>query len=597
VNELSDQVRGIIFVIVALIILFAFGRLYKPAPVAVPPQNSSAPTSTQQPGVNSAPGNAAGLSSSAGGSAAAMTAAKPVVNPGVVQAAAEKTIVVSSPLYYVEISNRGGVVKTWKLNRYMNDQTPPQPLDLVNDAVAQQFGWPFSLVLADPQLEASANTGLYEIETRQASTAVDEKTLKSTAKLKPVAPAPVASAADNEADAPTEVDMHWSDGQLDVTKKLKFDLNYELNVEVTAALDGKPLPVAIAWRGGFGDKAVYKAATLVTVYYNAAGKLNLLQYKKLGVEGNQSKPAVQYGPLAYAGIEDQFFTAAFLPDGSDLSLWHWTQDHSGDPEAQMAAGSTAAGPVKLRVYVGPKDLGQLEALKPSLSELVNFGWMGPVAKPLLWVLQTLHSKVPNWGWCIVLMTLVINIAMFPLKMKSWRSMQKMQKVAPEIRQIQDRYKKYSMSDPRKKKMNEEVMAVYGREGINPMGSCLPMLFQMPIWWALWRVLNGAIELRHAPWMGWIHDLSAMDPYYILPIGMTIMMWLMTKMTPQTTVDPAQQKMMGLMPLFMGFIFFRLSSGLNLYMFTSNLVGVAQQYYLNKTEPLPSRGKFKKPATT
>jgi len=268
VNELSDQVRGIIFVIVALIILFAFGRLYKPAPVAVPPQNSSAPASTQQPGVNSAPGNAAGLSSSAGGSAAAMTAAKPVVNPvvnpGVVQAAAEKTIVVSSPLYYVEISNRGGVVKTWKLNRYMNDQTPPQPLDLVNDAVAQQFGWPFSLVLADPQLEASANSGLYEIETRQASTTVDEKTLKSTAKLKPVAPAPVASAADNVADAPTEVDMHWSDGHLDVTKKLKFDLNYELSVEVTAALDGKPLPVAIAWRGGFGDKAVYKAATLVT---------------------------------------------------------------------------------------------------------------------------------------------------------------------------------------------------------------------------------------------------------------------------------------------------------------------------------------------
>jgi YidC/Oxa1 family membrane protein insertase len=262
----------------------------------------------------------------------------------------------------------------------------------------------------------------------------------------------------------------------------------------------------------------------------------------------------------------------------------------------MAAGSTVAGPLKLRMYVGPKDLGQLESLHPSLSDLVNFGYTGPVAKPLLWILQTLHTKVPNWGWCIVIMTLVINLAMFPLKMKSWRSMQKMQRVAPEIRQIQDRYKKYSMSDPRKKKMNEEVMAIYGREGINPMGSCWPMLFQMPIWWALWRVLTGAIEFRHAPWIGWIHDLSAMDPYYILPIGMTIMMYLMTKMTPQTTVDPAQQKMMGLMPLLMGFIFFRYSSGLNLYMFTSNLVGVGQQYYLNKSEPLPSRSKFKKPAT-
>jgi YidC/Oxa1 family membrane protein insertase len=587
VNELSDQVRGIIFVIVALIILFAFGRFYKPATPAVQPKTAQ---TSQQQATNS--GNSSGATTAPGVSGTAMSAAKAPVNPGVVQASEEKTFVVSSPLYRVEISNRGGVVKTWKLNKYMNDQQPPQALDLVNDSVAQQFGWPFSLVLSDPQQEASANSGLYQIETRAVPTGVmvpAEKTKKVTSLVTYEAPGSLAV-------APTEVDMHWSDGHLDVTKRIKFDLNYEVNVEVAASLDGKPLPVAIAWRGGFGDKAVYKAATLVTVYYNAAGKLNLLQYKKLGVSGNQSQPAVQYGPLEYAGIEDQFFTAAFLPDGTDLSLWHWTQDHSGDPEAQMAAGSTSAGPVKLRVYVGPKDLGQLESLKPSLSELVNFGWMGPVAKPLLWVLQTLHTKVPNWGWCIVLMTLVINIAMFPLKMKSWRSMQKMQKVAPEIRQIQDRYKKYSMSDPRKKKMNEEVMAVYGREGINPMGSCLPMLFQMPIWWALWRVLNGAIELRHAAWLGWIHDLSAMDPYYILPIGMTIMMYLMTKMTPQTTVDPAQQKMMGLMPLFMGFIFFRLSSGLNLYMFTSNLVGVGQQYYLNKSEPLPARGKFKKLAT-
>jgi len=594
VNELSDQVRGIIFVIVALIILFAFGRLYKPAPAPVSPQTGGAQTAAQQPGVNAVPGSAAIPQSPAG--ATAVSAAKAPVNPGVVQATAEKTFVVSSPLYFVEISNRGGVVKTWKLNRYMDDQTPPQPLDLVNDAVAQQLGWPFSVVLTDPALQASANSGLYEIETHVVATTVDARALKSEAKLKPVGPAPSAAASDAVAAAPTEVDMHWSDGHLDVTKKIRFDLNYEVAVDVAAALDGKPLPVAIAWRGGFGDKAVYKAATLVTVYYSASGKLNLLQYKKLGVSGNQSQPAIQYGPLEYAGIEDQFFTAAFLPDGTDLSLWHWTQDHGGDPEAQMAAGSAAAGPVKLRMYIGPKDLGQLESLHPSLSELVNFGYTGPVAKPLLWVLQKLHTKVPNWGWCIVLMTLIINIAMFPLKMKSWRSMQKMQKVGPEIKQIQDRYKKYSMSDPRKKKMNEEVMAVYGREGINPMGSCLPMLFQMPIWWALWRVLNGAIELRHAPWIGWIYDLSAMGPDYILPICMMVMMYLMTKMTPQTTVDPAQQKMMGLMPLFMGFIFFRLSSGLNLYMFTSNLVGVGQQYYLNKTEPLPSRSKFKKPAT-
>jgi YidC/Oxa1 family membrane protein insertase len=502
------------------------------------------------------------------------TAAVAAASATRIQAAEEKSVVVESPLYLVELSNRGGVVRSWKLKKYSDDQKPAHLLDLVNNSAAQQLGWPFSLVLSDSQLEAKANSALYE-----------------------VTPGP------GNLTAPTEITFHWSDGHLDVTKKLNFDLDYVMSAEVSVLLDGKAIPAGIAWRGGFGDRAVYKAASLVTVYYKLNDKLSLLQYKKLGVSGNQSQPALQNGPMEYLGIEDQFFTAAFLPDGAELSLWHWTQDHgivddgkpASEPIAEMAAGTTIAAPLVVRVFVGPKDLKILEKTKPPLAELINFGWTGVIAKPLLWILQTIHTKVPNYGWCIILLTLVINFAMFPLKMKSWRSMQKMQKVGPEVRQIQDRYKKYSMSDPRKKKMNEEVMAIYSREGINPMGSCLPMLFQMPIWWALWRVLNGAIELRHAPWMFWIHDLSAKDPFYILPIGMAIMMYLMTKMTPQTTTDPAQQKMMALMPLMFGFFFFNLSSGLNLYMFTSNLVGIGQQVYLNRTEPLPSKSKFKKKA--
>ena len=567
-NEMSDQIRAVVFVVIALVILFAWGHFYKPpaAPQPQPAQTAVQETTPQAPGNTSA---SAGTTMRQTNTVAAASATR-------IQAAEEKSVVVESPLYLVELSNRGGVVRSWKLKKYSDDQKPAHLLDLVNNSAAQQLGWPFSLVLSDSQLEAKANSALYELTPGLGNLT-----------------------------APTEITFHWSDGHLDVTKKLNFGLDYVMSAEVSVLLDGKAIPAGIAWRGGFGDRQVYKAASLVTVYYKLNDKLNLLQYKKLGVSGNQSQPALQNGPMEYLGVEDQFFTAAFLPDGTELSLWHWTQDHgivddgkpASEPIAEMAAGTTIAAPLVVRVFVGPKDLKILEKTKPPLAELINFGWTGVIAKPLLWILQTIHTKVPNYGWCIILLTLVINVAMFPLKMKSWRSMQKMQKVGPEVRQIQDRYKKYSMSDPRKKKMNEEVMAVYGREGINPMGSCIPMLFQMPIWWALWRVLNGAIELRHAPWIGWIHDLSAMDPYYILPIGMTIMMYLMTKMTPQTTVDPAQQKMMGLMPLFMGFIFFRLSSGLNLYMFTSNLVGVGQQYYLNKTEPLPSRSKFKKPATS
>ncbi len=564
-NEMGDQIRAVVFVVVALLILFAWGHFYKP-PVA-PPQPAQ---TTSQPATSQAPVN----TSASAGKPAQVSDAVAAASPAKIEAANEKLIAIESPLYVVEFSNRGGVVRSWKLKKYSDDQKPPHLLDLVNNAAAQQLGWPFSLVLSDAQLEAKANSALYEVTPDQ-----------------PNLP------------APGEVTFHWSDGHLDVTKKLIFGINYEMTVEVSVLLDGNPIPAALAWRGGFGDRAVYKAASLVTVYYKLNDKLELLQYKKLGVSGNQSQPALQNGPMEYLGIEDQFFTAAFLPDGAQLSLWHWTQDHgivddgkpASEPIAEMAAGTAIATPLRARLYVGPKDLKILEKTKPPLAELINFGWTGVIAKPLLWILQTIQTKVPNYGWCIVLLTLVINFAMFPLKMKSWRSMQKMQKVGPEIRQIQDRYKKYSMTDPRKKKMNEEVMAIYSREGINPMGSCLPMLFQMPIWWALWRVLNGAIELRHAPWIGWIHDLSAKDPYYILPIGMAIMMYLMTKMTPQTTTDPAQQKMMSLMPLMFGFFFFNLSSGLNLYMFTSNLVGIAQQVYLNRSEPLPSRSKFKKKA--
>ena len=573
-NEMSDQIRAIVFVVLALVILFAWGHFYKP-PVAPQPQNA-------QSAVQDSTSQAPGTSVANAGAMSRQTERSAAASATTVQASEEKTVIVESPLYLVELSNRGGLVRSWKLKKYSDDEKPPHLLDLVNNSAAQQLGWPFSLVLSDSQLgqmpskllEEKANSALYEVTPGLGNLT-----------------------------APTEVTFHWSDGHLDVTKKLNFTQDYVMSAEVSVLLEGRPIPAGIAWRGGFGDRAVYKAASLVTVYYKLNDKLNLLQYKKLGVSGNQIQPALQNGPMEYLGIEDQFFTAAFLPDGSELSLWHWTQDHgivddgkpASEPIAEMAAGTTIAAPLIVRVYVGPKDLAILEKTKPPLAELINFGWTGVIAKPLLWVLQTIHTKVPNYGWCIILLTLVINFAMFPLKMKSWRSMQKMQKVGPEIRQIQDRYKKYSMSDPRKKKMNEEVMAIYSREGINPMGSCIPMLFQMPIWWALWRVLNGAIELRHAPWMFWIHDLSAKDPYYILPIGMAIMMYLMTKMTPQTTTDPAQQKMMALMPLMFGFFFFNLSSGLNLYMFTSNLVGIGQQVYLNRTEPLPAKGKFKKKA--
>jgi YidC/Oxa1 family membrane protein insertase len=185
--------------------------------------------------------------------------------------------------------------------------------------------------------------------------------------------------------------------------------------------------------------------------------------------------------------------------------------------------------------------------------------------------------------------------LFPLKVKSFRSMQKMQRVMPEIKQIQAKYKKYGMRDPRKQEEQKEIMAVWKREGVNPMGGCLPMLLQMPIWIGLYQMLWSAIELRHAPWILWIQDLSSRDPYFVLPVVMALTMWLMQKMTPTTATDPMQQRMMALMPIMFGgmFVIIPIASGLVLYILTSNVVGIAQQWYLLRTAPQPEPRMSKK----
>jgi len=556
-KELSNEARAMIAFVISLVVLLAWGHFYKP------PQPPAKPPQTQAPQV---PGSGANQPSAASAAPLAVPAIAPKAGTQ------EKTIVIESSLYRVELSNRGGVVRSWQLKKYTDDQKPPHTLDLVNAKAAQQLGgWPFSLALEDAKLEAQANSALFDVTPAQVSLG-----------------------------APAEVDLEWSNGHLAVTKRLKFAQSYLIEAEVSVELDGKPLPATLAWRGGFGDTAVFQAAQQVNVFYSANGKLTLLPAKKLGVPDHPDELYQQPGTMAYAGIEDKFFAAAFLPNGPGLALWHWARQREVFVEdkstqelvPEMAAGSPAPEPLSVRVYVGPKDLNQLNALHPPLEDLVQFGWFGVIAKPLLEILKWIYRYVPNYGWAIVILTVAINMALFPLKVKSWHSMKRMQKVAPQIEVIKQKYAKYSMSDPRKKKMNEEMMALYKEEGINPVGGCLPMLLQMPIWFALYRMLGSAIELRHAPWIFWIHDLSGRDPFYVLTILMAVTMWLMQKMTPVTTMDPAQQKMMVMMPVMFGamFFIFPVSCGLVLYILTQNVVGIAQQWYLNRTEPLPVKGK-------
>ncbi len=568
-KELSPERRALLAAALSLLVIMAWAFLYKPKPQPAPQKPAPQAATSQTTATPAAPVRPA------------VSAAQSIPGGWPVKAdTQEKTAVVENGLYRVEFSNRGAVVRSWRLKKYLDDAKPPRTLDLVHrDAAQQTGGWPFSLLLDDPQLEKVANSALF-----------------------------VATPASLALEAPAQIEFEWSDGHLAVWKRLKFDRgNYIVGLETSVTLDGKPLAHGVAWRGGFGDTTVYQAAEHVQVFSSADGKLHSVPHKNLAVPGEPAQRR-QAGTADYAGVEDTYFAAAFLPPSGTsggLAVWQWKLERevvqegkpAKEPVAEVAAGVPAAGPISLRVFVGPKDLDELKKVTPPLSDLIQFGYLEFIAAPLFYLLEWIHRYVPNYGWAIILMTVLINMVLFPLKIKSWRSMQKMQKVAPEVKAIQERYKKYSMRDPRKAEMNKEVMAVYQREGINPMGGCLPMVLQMPIWFGLYRMLGVTIELRHAPWVFWIRDLSARDPYYILPVLMAVTMYVMQKMTPTTTADPTQQRMMNWMPLMFGgmFIVFPVSSGLVLYILSSNLVGMAQQWYLNRTKPAeatPARGKGK-----
>ena len=581
-KEMSTEMRSLLAAVLCLIVIAGWSLIYKPAPTPAPPSNPAAVTNNPV-----APAAALPAANVPG---AAKTAAPGAPPASMHAASAETSIVVESDLYHVEISNRGGVVRSWQLKKFDDGNNPPRTLDLVHAAAAQQSGiWPFSVALDDPQQEATANNALFEVTSG--------------------GKAPASGVVLN---APAEVTLAWSDGHLEITKQLKFDTSYIVEVKTSATLDGAPLRSGIIWSGGFGDPTAYRAAAQTQIFTSSAGKLNTLAAKNLGKPGQTTVRAPVVGTFDFAGIEDLYFAAAFTPpfnargDLAELpmTVTGWTFPHEttvdGKTETeivpQMAVGLAAPGPLDVRLYAGPKSIDGLKATRPPLNSLVQFGWWGFIAEPMFYSLLWMHKYVHNFGWDIVLITIAINMVMFPLKVKSMRAMQKMQKVAPEVKAIQDKYKKYSMRDPRKADMNKEVMEVYSREGINPLGSCWPTLIQMPIWFGLYRMLANTIELRHTPWFGWIHDLSAHDPYFILPVVMAVSMYFMQKMTPTPGMDPAQAKMMAITPLIFGGMFALYPSGLSVYILTSNLVGIGQQWYLYRTAPpppKPSRGPGKK----
>jgi len=327
-----------------------------------------------------------------------------------------------------------------------------------------------------------------------------------------------------------------------------------------------------------------------TLHYDLTSDKLQVQEAKAAKDG----PVSSSGNFSFAGLEDSFFAAVYLPStGKQLEI-QTVQDTVQTPakkeEARIGALVGGEGANRLTLFLGPKDVDLLGRVEPKLRNLVDFGWFWFLAKPLFYSLNYVNDKyVHNYGWSIILVTVIINLLLLPLKLTSMKSMKKMSALQPQIAAINDKYKGIGISDPRKAEQNQEVMELYKRNGVNPAGGCVPLLLQIPVFIAFYKVLTVAIEMRGATWL-WVPDLSQPETLAIrvLPLLMLVTQVLLQKMTPATTTDPTQQKVMMLMMPFMMLIFFySASSGLVLYWLTGNVVGLIQQWAINKTMPTPA----------
>jgi YidC/Oxa1 family membrane protein insertase len=562
----QDTNSLLVFSVVFAAILLGM-QFFKPKHPATPPgRSSSTKTTASQPNSAATDGNnpASATASPIGGDATEAATPK-------VAAASQSTTVVENELYRITFSNRGGEVTSWVLKKYTNYDG--KPLDLVHASAAEKFGYPLSIYTYDAGLRQRLAQALY------------------------------VSSATGTLTAPNQLTFDYSAGGLVVRKTFHFDDSYVVTADVSVTQNGAPVEALVAWPAGFGDQRDARDySSYQKIDRSNGGKVESIAPKKVNDGETQS------GSLDWGGVSDLYFAAMFLPqtpaNSTFVALRHSldipknpdepkTSETEPEPVLGAAVGAVN-GPSTVRVFAGPKSLAVLSSIRamgpdgklngPNLVPIVHYGMFSIIAKPLFYFLRWVYQHVvPNWGWAILILTVVLTLAMFPTRFTMMKSSIKMQRIQPQMNFIKEKYKKYKFDDPRKQDMNREMQELYKKEGVNMFGGCLPMLVQMPLIFAFYAMLENAIELRHAHWF-WLHDLSAPDPYHILPILMVVSQFFFQMFTPSPGVDAAQQKMMAFtMPLFSGFICWHYASGLALYWSGSNLIGIGQQMIINRTK--------------
>jgi len=379
------------------------------------------------------------------------------------------------------------------------------------------------------------------------------------------------------------VDLKFSEAGVDYTKRFTFKRGaYDLEVRELIANHSEH-----SWSGNlFGqlkrDASADPSSTTATgtaTYLGAALGTAEEPYKKVSMGNMDDKnlqESVKGGWIAWL---QHYFVTAWVPGKDDTNLVTTRKDSQGNyiigftgPQLNIPAG--ASGEAAARLYAGPKNQKQLAALSPGLELTVDYGFLWFIAQPIFWLLGVIHALLGNWGWSIIFLTIIIKLAFFPLSAASYRSMGRMRAVAPKLQALKEQH------GEDRQKLSQSMMELYKKEKINPLGGCLPILVQMPVFLALYWVLLESVEMRQAPWLGWIVDLSIKDPYFILPIIMGATMFFQQTLNP-TPPDPMQARVMKLMPIIFTFFFLWFPAGLVLYWVVNNLLSIGQQWYITR----------------
>ena len=583
------------FMLLLLVVLLGYQYYFKPktAPNATPAQTQA---QTQQAAAGQAAASPAGAGQTGSGGPAAAPAA---ASTPAVAASLETETTVENEQYKIVFSNRGALVKHWILKKY--EDTAGKPLDMVQQQTAAQFGFPLSLFTYEPALTSQLNEALYQVTVEGAQ--------PSAAGVSSQRPGPAAGGS-GVLLAPTAITYHYAANGLDVVKTFRFDASYVIGIETHVLRNGAPVRALVEWPAGLGDMEEFLPSSKTrsplftsassTFAWSLDGKQDYQAVTKVGDNNTLNQP------YSYAAIADLYFVSAFLPsdlqDATVVTL-HKTIDLPGDlsdPNSSrkpaqvlgIAVGDTS-GYTKLRLFAGPKAMDVVSSIhatsadgKPdgqSLEPLIQFGWLTVIAKPLYLLLRFLNEHgVPNWGWDIILITVVFNLLMTPTRLMMMKTSLKTMRIQPKVDAVKRKYAHLKVSDPKRAEMNNEIMAIHKAEGVNVAGGCLPMFIQMPLFFAYFRVLQNTVELRGAHWY-WLTDLSVPDPLHILPILIIVSMLVTQLITPSPGMDKNQRYMMAfMMPILMGTFLWHYASGLALYWGTGNLINLGIQLAINRS---------------